>query len=114
MPSGCVALPGTAADHCHLLMQYPTFWSGTRPTGLLRYPTEGPGSAHVEGPDQVVRGRKDEQEAVDPVEQAAVSREDPAHVLHAQVSLDHGLRQVPDGHDDGDDQPEHRRLADGP
>src|SRR3954467_13774517 len=55
---------------------------------------------------EVVRGRQDEEEAVEAVEHPAVAGEDRAHVLDADVALDERLGQVAEGGDAPDDQAE--------
>ena len=56
----------------------------------------------------------DEEQPVHPVEEPAVARQQPAHVLQPEVALDHRLAQIPERGHDGDHDAEHERLADGP
>src|SRR5580704_3448833 len=51
-------------------------------------------SPEVHRLDHEVRGGHDEEQPVDPVEDAAVAGQQPPHVLEPQVPLDHGLAQV--------------------
>src|SRR5581483_11194017 len=51
-------------------------------------------SGELQQPQQVIRGRCHEQEAVDAVEYPAVAGKHAAHVLHAEVALHHRLAQV--------------------
>src|ERR1039458_7420852 len=71
-------------------------------------------SPEVESFDHEVRGGQDEEKAVHPVQDAAMARHQPAHVLHAQMALDHRLAEVPDRRHHGHDDTEYQRLADGP
>src|SRR5471032_1624237 len=56
----------------------------------------GPGrfSDQLQRDDEVVREREAEQKGVETVEHAAVTRQQGAEVLQAEVALDHGLAQV--------------------
>src|SRR5580692_7964480 len=85
----------------------------TEPEEPIRL-TERIGSAEVKRLDHEVRGGKHEEEPVEAVEDAAVPRQQAAHVLEPEVPLDHRLAEVAERGDDGDDDPEQQRLADGP
>src|SRR5580658_8966798 len=65
-------------------------WVPTEPEEPIRL-TERIGSAEVKRLDHEVRGGKDEEEAVEAVEDAAVAGQQSAHVLEPEVSLDHRL-----------------------
>ncbi len=47
--------------------------------------------------EQQERGRRHEEQRIDPVEHPSVARQDAPHVLDAQVSFDEGLGQVSEG-----------------
>src|ERR1700722_11458459 len=70
--------------------------------------TVGIRSPEVECFDDEVGGRQYEEQTVEAVEDAAVSRHQPAHVLQTQMPLDHRLAQVAERGDHGDDQPQHQ------
>src|SRR5215210_3738025 len=67
------------------------------------------GRISYEQRDVVYRGHREEQ-AVDPVEQAAVAREEAAQVLHVQDALEHRLEQVPALARQGDADRDRERL----
>src|SRR5688572_13863631 len=68
-------------------------------------------SEDLEYAAEVVDGREAEEEGVEAVEQAAVARQDGAHVLHPEVALQHGLAQVAERRGDGHDEAEGERAA---
>src|SRR5580704_4094581 len=85
----------------------------TEPEEPIRL-TERIGSAEVKRFDHEVRGGQDEEEAVEAIEDAPVPGQQPAHVLEAEVPLDHRLAQVTERRHDGDDNAVEQRLAHGP
>src|SRR6478609_4423629 len=65
----------------------------------------------AEDPRDVVRDREHEEHAVEPIEHATVLREDRAHVLQPEITLEQRLGQIAQRSDEGGEQPEHQRLA---
>src|ERR1700722_20151899 len=65
-----------------------TAWVPIEPVEPSRL-TERISSPEVERFDHEVRGGKDEQKPVDPVEDAPMTGHEPAHVLHAQLARDY-------------------------
>src|SRR5580692_10124423 len=68
--------------------------------------TERIDSAEVEGFDHEVRGGEDEEEPVDPIQDAAMARHEPTHVLDPEIALDHRLAQIPERSHDRHHDPE--------
>src|SRR3974390_3219440 len=73
--------------------------------------TERISSAEVEGLHHEVRGGHDEEQTVAAVGDPPGAGQDAAHVLDAEMPLDHGLAQVAERGHHRDDQPEHGCLA---
>src|ERR1700689_2873537 len=71
-------------------------------------------SPEVHRLDHEVRGGHDEEQSVDPVEDAAVAGQQPSHVLEPQVPLDHRLAQVAQGGHDRHHHAVERGLAQRP
>src|SRR6185437_15276747 len=58
-------------------------------------PRTGPAAGLAEDGDDIEEGdRRREQEGIDPIEEAAVARDEPARLLRARRSLQHRLGQV--------------------
>src|ERR1035441_6636503 len=90
-----------------------TAWVPIEPVDPSRL-TERITSSEMHGLDHEVRGREDEEEPVNPVEQAAMARHEPSHVLQSEVTLDHRLAQIAQRCHHGHHDPEHEGLADRP
>src|SRR6204780_1529492 len=71
-------------------------------------------SPEVQRLDHEVRGGHDEEQPVDPVQDAAVAGQQPSHVLETQVALDHRLAQVAQRGDDRHHYAVERGLAQRP
>src|SRR5271167_567438 len=65
-------------------------------------------SPEVDRLDHEVRGGEDEEEAVEPVQDAPVAGQEAAHVLDAEMPLDHGLAEVAERRHDRHHDPVHR------